>query len=384
MLNSDIPIQKTIDDKLSRGSFAKDLAYAIISRDTPDGFVIGMYGEWGSGKTSVINMVVEQLESQGTAENEKPVIMRFNPWLCADQKQLVSQFFKQLSSAIKGECIEHSEYSRLKNICGYMNDYAEIFDLAGELPNVGSLIKFVGKWRVKQANEKNNNIQEIKDSIAKNLRECELKLIVTIDDIDRLSNEEIISVFQLVKSLADFPYTTYLLAFDREIVTKALGKVQECDGAKYLEKIVQAPFELPAADFEDISNVFFSKMNSIIGDIPEDKWDKYYWSDMFHYGIKNYLVTIRHAIRLTNTFSLKYAMVKDEVNLIDLIGLTCLQVFEPDVYSRLHFHKEMLCGSEIEYARQDEHSRKKMEASWSGIISGTPDHRVEWVKSILC
>jgi len=384
VLNSDIPILKTIDDKLSRGGFAEDLAKAIINRDTPDGFVIGMYGEWGSGKTSVVNMVVEQLELLKAEKCQNYVIMRFNPWLCADQKQLVSQFFKQLSATIKNNNLEHLESSRLENICGYMNDYAAFFELAGELPKVGALIKFIGKLRANKAKEKNNNVQAIKDEVVKNLRKCELRLIVTIDDIDRLSSEEIISVFQLVKSLADFPFTTYLLAFDREVVTGVLSEVHKGDGAKYLEKIVQVPFELPIADFDDIHNIFINKMTDILGDVPEVMWDKQYWSELFHYGLRHYLTTIRNAVRFTNTFSLKYAMVKDEVNPIDLVGLTCIQVFEPEVYSRLHFHKEMLCGSGFGYVGHDELSRKKREASWSSIISDIPECRHDRIKRILC
>ena len=382
MLNSDLPIQNNKDDKLNRSGFATDLATAIINRNTPDGFVIGMYGEWGSGKTSVINMVVEQLELQRTSLNEKIVIMRFNPWLCADQKQLVSQFFKQLSSRIMSENTKRSEFPGLENICGYMNNYAEVFEFAGELPTIGAFLKPLGKLLVKVAKEKNDNIQVIKDKISKNLLECKLRIVVTIDDIDRLSNKEIISVFQLVKSLADFPFMTYLLAFDRKIVTRALGEVQNCDGANYLEKIIQAPFELPTANFQDISNIFFDKLNSIIRDIPENKWDKYYWLDLFHYGLRHYLDTIRNAVRLINTFSLKYAMVKNEVNLIDLIGLTFLQVFEPEVYSRLLFNKEMLYASG--HGNQDEPTRKKNDDAWNSIVFGTPENRHDRIKNILC
>ena len=381
MLNTDLPIEKIEDDKLSRGGFAKELATAIMNRDTPDGFVVGMYGEWGSGKTSVVNMVIEQLEQMNTAENQKPIVMRFNPWLCADQKQLVSQFFKQLSSTIKSSELEHLERYRLDNICGYMNDYAELFELGAMLPNVGSLIKILGKLRAKKASENNNNIQTIKDEIAKNLRECQLRLLVAIDDIDRLSNEEIMSVFQVVKSLADFPYTTYLLAFDRDIVTRALGDIQKYDGAKYLEKIVQTPFELPAANPDDIYNIFFAKMNEILGDIPDSKWDKYYWSDLFYYGLKHYLVTIRNVARYINTFSLKYAMVKNEVYPIDLIGLTCLQVFEPNVFAILPLHKDVLCGTG--YGSTSDYDKTKIEAVWDSIISCASESKKDYVKKIL-
>ncbi|MCL2593837.1 MAG: KAP family NTPase [Defluviitaleaceae bacterium] len=381
MLNTDLPIEKIEDDKLSRGGFAKELATAIINRNTPNGFVVGMYGEWGSGKTSVVNMVIEQLEQMNTAESQKPIIMRFNPWLCADQKQLVSQFFKQLSTTIKDSEVEHLERHRLDNICGSMNDYAELFELGAMLPKVGGFIKVLGKLRAKKASEYNNNIQMIKDKIAKNLRECQLRLLVTIDDIDRLSNAEIMSVFQVVKSLADFPYTTYLLAFDRDIVVRALGDVQKYDGAKYLEKIVQTPFELPAANSDDIYNIFFAKMNEILGDISDDKWDKHYWSDLFYYGLKYYLTTIRNVERYINTFSLKYAMVRDEVCPIDLIGLTFLQVFELNVFATLPMHKDVLCGTG--YGGTRDYEKEKTEAAWSSIISCASESKKDYVKKII-
>ena len=66
--------------------------------------------------------------------------------------------------------------------------------------------------------------------IIKKLKDEKIKIIVSIDDIDRLSDEEIVAVFQLVKSLADFPNTIYVLAFDYDVVVRALGKVQHGDG----------------------------------------------------------------------------------------------------------------------------------------------------------
>ena len=171
------------------------------------------------------------------------------------------------------------------------------------------------------------------------------------------------------------------MAFDREIVIRALEIVQKCNGAEYLEKIIQAPFELPMANSEDICKVFFSKLEDIIADVSEDKWDKNYWSDLFYYGIKHYLDTIRAAIRFTNTFSLKYSTMKDEINVIDLIGLTCLQVFEPDIYSKLPIYSDVLCGTR--YGSLDEIGRKELESAWNNIILNVPEDKLEPAENIL-
>ena len=97
MISPDLPIMKSSEDKLNRESFVKSLANVILQSAFPTSFTVGLYGAWGSGKTSLLNMVIEQIERSIT----DVVILRFNPWLCSDPKQLITQFFKQLASAIK-------------------------------------------------------------------------------------------------------------------------------------------------------------------------------------------------------------------------------------------------------------------------------------------
>lgn len=90
----------------------------------------------------------------------------------------------------------------------------------------------------------------------------------------------------MVKALADFPNAVYLLAFDYDVVVRALGAVQHGDGRKYLEKVIQVPFEIPAPSMESIHDAFFSKLNGILEDIPDNRWDKATWAELFQYGVK--------------------------------------------------------------------------------------------------
>lgn len=90
MISPDLPITKSSEDKLNRGTFAKSLAKTIAQYSFPSSFTIGLYGEWGSGKTSLVNMVLEAVEDI----DNSAIILRFNPWLCTDPKQLITQFFK--------------------------------------------------------------------------------------------------------------------------------------------------------------------------------------------------------------------------------------------------------------------------------------------------
>ena len=349
MLSPDLPIEKLEEDGLNRGSFAESLAKTLVQYSFPSSLTIGLYGEWGSGKTSLLNMVFENVERI----DDGVVVLRFNPWLCSDSKQLVTQFFKQMATAIKLKKRAADKAWEL------IDQYADILGATSVIPVAGEIVAAVTKVITKKAEEetkeRTTDLQESKNQIIKKLKDEKIKIIVSIDDIDRLSEEEIVAVFQLVKSLADFPNTIYVLAFDYDVVVRALGKVQHGDGKEYLEKIVQVPFEIPAPNIDDIHEALFLKLNRILGDIPEEDWDKETWGELFQQGIKNYIRSIRDVIRYTNVFSLKYELLKNETSAADLLGLTCLQVFEPTVYSKLPSYKDILCGERRSFS----HERQK-------------------------
>lgn len=353
MISPDLPITKSTEDKLNRGEFAKSLAKTISQYSFPSSFTIGLYGEWGSGKTSLVNMVIEAVENIDSSA----IVLRFNPWLCTDPKQLITQFFKQMATAIK------LKKPKAEKAWELIDQYADVFDAANLIPYVGTIIATLGKTLAKEANERvdqrTKDLQERKNQIINKMMEENIKIIVSIDDIDRLSEEEIIAVFQLVKALADFPNMVYVLAFDYDVVVHALSKVQYGDGKEYLEKIIQVPFEIPAPSINNIHEALFSKLNSILGEIPEERWAKTTWAELFQFGLQKYIKSIRDVIRYTNVFLLKYELLKDETDPVDLLGLTSLQVFEPSLYSKLPSYKDTLCGSDYSYPYERQKADKE-------------------------
>lgn len=377
MISPDIPITKSSEDRLNRESFAKSLANVLLQSSFPTSFTVGLYGSWGSGKTSLLNMVIEQVESQSS----DVIILRFNPWLCADPKQLITQFFKQLASAIK------IKKPAADTVCELVDQYADIFDAATLIPYIGTALAAAGKAVTNKArnrmNRKNNDMQGKKDEIIRKMVEENLRIIVSIDDIDRLSEEEIIAVFQLVKALADFPNAVYLLAFDYDVVVRALGEVQHGDGREYLEKVIQVPFEIPAPSMESIHDALFSKLNGILGDIPEKRWDKATWAELFQFGIRKYVHSIRDVIRYANVFYLKYQLLQDETDPVDLLGLTCLQVFEPAIYSVLYNYKDTLCGSISSYSQRSRTDEDTVKKAVDEILSAGVAANEEAAKNIL-
>ena len=89
-LNSDRPISKVAEDALNRSGFSKRLANAIRSAPCDESLVLALYGPWGSGKSSIKNMMVEELRSN---EWTCPILLEFNPWRLGDESQLLVSFF---------------------------------------------------------------------------------------------------------------------------------------------------------------------------------------------------------------------------------------------------------------------------------------------------
>ena len=335
-MNFDLPISNVKEDLLNRKTFVEDLSKVIVDQDFKSSFCIGLYGPWGSGKTSIVNLLFSRIK----AKDENVILFRFNPWVCSDPTELVSQFLQQFATVTAPKFTKNSNL--LKNI----EKYANAFTLAKFIPIAGTYIESaadVAKDALKNAVEYKTDIQVIKNEISKEIENKKCKIVISIDDIDRLSDKEIIAVFQLVKSLADFPNTVYLLSFDVNVVMSALKGVQSGAGASYLEKIIQLPIEIPWPRQEALNDYFLNQLREIVGDELESKdADSDEWGLLLTFGIYPYLKTIRDINRFCNVFSVKYNLLKDKVYLVDLIGITALQVFEPLFYTEIYKFKDLI------------------------------------------
>lgn len=351
MFHSDQPISKKEFDCLKRTEFSKQLAKAILSYTKNDNFAISLCGKWGSGKTSILNMVIEEIGnlSNDRDEDEKPIIIKFNPWNYSDCSQLISQFFVAIQAQLKVDSGEKG----LKAVGEALEGYSSLLDYSVYIPVIGPYLRplkgvFTGLGKqIKGSAEKGNSIEAKKKKVIEALEKQKHKFIIVIDDIDRLNNAQIRAIFQLVNSLAGFPNMIYLLSFDREVVTRALQEEQKCDGEEYLEKIIQVPFEVPEANKSLVNEVFFNMLTDIIFDEENSdaNFDSEYWGVIFNSCISPFIESIRDVNRIVNTFEFKYGLMHDEINAIDLLALTTLQVCAPTIFRWIYCNANNLTGS---------------------------------------
>ncbi len=354
MFYSDKPITKCSNDCLSRTSFSEALAKAILSYAAKDNFTIGLCSKWGSGKTSILNMVEEHIKSQTEdyEETKKPIIIHFNPWNYSDRSQLTVQFFQTIFAELKcspnnkalkqaGEALQR--YSSIL-------EYAEIIPVAGKyIKPLKSLFNCVGE-EISTFYDSKNSLEYQKNEVIKAIGSQTQKLIVIIDDIDRLNNEQIKLIFQLVNSLAGFPNMIYLLSFDREVVARALSDEQKCNGEEYLEKIIQMPFDIPEIQISLVQKRLFNELEELLfHEIPCDNFEKEYWDNVFQNCISPFIKSIRDVNRIMNVYRFKYGLMHDETNCIDLLALTTFQICAPNIFDWIYHNKESVIGSYYGY-----------------------------------
>jgi len=391
MLTSDQPIKSSKEDVLGRVDFAQHLGQAIINYKESDSLVIGLFGAWGSGKTSILNMCLEYIDTKSVnfADEEKPIIVKFNPWNFSDQDQLISQFFIQLSSVLG----RHDYAKDLKGVGKQLEKYASFFEPFSLLPTVGpyadklyKTLRSIGNAAKTSGELKGRDLNSTKEELNELLDKQSHKILIVIDDIDRLDDLEIRQIFQLVKSLGDFKNTIYLLAFDRNVVINALSKVQEGSGIEYLEKVVQVPFEIPLISKGEVEDFLLNQLSELFNNFPENKWDKDYWINIYHSGFKYFFRNIRDVKRYINSLQFNYEIVKREVNVIDFLAITGIQVFLPEVYYGIRDNSEIFTGVYLHYGRTDkekEEYKKRCDLIIKDVKIVPPEKFLEFLKRLF-
>lgn len=255
-LSTDRPIDGVDGDALERANSAQWFARNILALDATYGLVVGVLGPWGSGKTSYVNLARATFLADGAQ------VVDFNPWMFSGIDRLVDAFFAEISSEIK-------VLPQLSEAGKHLEEYGELLSGLGWIPVVGPwaerarlAMRLVGGGLKTSKGGTAARRKQVERALAKLTK----PLIIVLDDIDRLTTQEIRQVFQLVRLTASFPNVVYVLAFDRHRVEQALGE-DGVPGRAYLEKILQLAVDLPIVSGEVLQSQIFEALDGAISGV---------------------------------------------------------------------------------------------------------------------
>lgn len=325
MVRGDNPIRRVEEDTLGRCAVARSFARQVLTLDATEGVVVGVLGPWGSGKTSFVNLARDEFEKADVP------ILDFNPWMFSGAEQLVDSFFSELAAQLKVR-------PGLAWVGRDLEEYAEALSGMVWLPVVGPWVERVrGATRIVGTilQRRKEGIGERRRKLEKALATLRKPIAVVLDDIDRLSANEIRDVFKLVRLTASFPNMIYVLAFDRSRVETALGE-QGVPGRDYLEKILQLAVDLPVIPSEVLNRQIFAAIDAALEDLETPgRLDFNVWGDIFMEVIRPLIRNMRDVRRYAAAIHGTVGALQGQIALADVLALEAIRVFLPDVFGRL-------------------------------------------------
>lgn len=358
-IGSDHPltVENAIEgDMLDRKGFAENVADIICRSDLERSFSISIEGAWGSGKTSILAMISSYIKNK----NKKSIIINFNPWLIGDRDSLLRSFLNKLAKGI-GK-VNHTEDA--KKAAKELKAYANVFDVIKWVPGAepwASLIKGVlsstGKAVGDVAEHKSMDIESKKEDVESSLRGLNKRIVVFIDDVDRLFPEEVYEMIRIIKAVGDLPSITYIIAWDRGYIEEALDKSSVPMPASYIDKIVQMRLPVPVLSLSSKERLL---ERSIERAMDLTAFDEYFYQGRQRLDhimpllIYKLMEQPRDVVRLFDLVAAVEPSLRGEVVLSDIIGLSMLMIKGGAVYDLVKMNPRIFVGSlSIEDERDD-------------------------------
>jgi len=374
---ADQPIQNPDEDRFDRWSFARRIAETIARREDPSSIVFGLYGPWGDGKTSVLHLIEHAL---GDSPRILPV--RFNPWLYRSQEILLKSFFAELARTVDKSPLSNKQRlgEAIKKL-GHVVSLASISTSMGVI-DPGKAIERLGETMSQ------SNLEEYRDRVQRLLAEAKARVVVFVDDIDRLDREEIHAILKMVKLSAAIEHVTYILAFDDRHVAEALsqmyGSGDARSGQNFLEKIVQVALFLPPVDTTDLRQFAFEGINEALHISEQEltKEEQGVFVNLFMQGLEPGLTTPRHAVRYSNNLIYALPALAQETNLVDLLLIEGIRSFYPELYLAIRDNLELLLSQPSQYEQSGER-QKQIDAVIKSATMGRSDRDVRWIRKLV-
>ena len=333
---ADQPIAYAAEDRLGRGAFARRAAQVVGEvQGMEDSSVLGLAGPWGSGKSSLINLICEEI-------GEPWQVCRANMWAPPDVAGLLAELFATIRSALP----DGGAAGRARALFA---EYAKLAVPALSIvPVVGDAAEGIAANIVDYRADR--PMSQVFEQLSAQLRRLGLRVLVVLDDVDRLQPDELLMLFKAIRLLARFPGVYYLLAYDEQTVIDVLVGTPIAEGSPeralaYLEKIVQVRLDLPPAQRYYTEQMLSDGIIELLGRLSMMMTDEqtFRFRELYDNLLQFTLAQPRAVGRfLRQAFAYLPMTDPGEFDLVDFLALTHLRSLAPGSYQVLARSKEPL------------------------------------------
>jgi KAP-like P-loop domain-containing protein len=308
-LDPDSPIEEWNQDVLERSALVESLATTVIVSKAP---VVAIQGPFGDGKSSVLNLLKRTLEPHA-------IVISFSTWLPGSEQTLAIDMFNDVATECKKRYYLPQLRRRLlkyaKTVCGTVSFLKEIPEL---LPSISQ--------------------REEIEEIGKALSRVPRRIVVLLDEMDRLEKDELQVLLKILRGVAFFPNLSYVCAFDRTEIEKKLFGKQNAESREYCEKFFPVSFAVPKPDAALLFRVLQSRLAAVFDDLnwfqtdAEKKQFTEKLQQVWDETLVQLCTNLRKIAFVVNDVSVAARRLVREVNAVDVVVIETLRRFFPGIY----------------------------------------------------
>lgn len=315
------PITSLSDDLLDFTQIKNSINNYIYNCHPDKSFVLGVVGEWGSGKTSLINIIKKENQTQ----NKDIEILDFNIWNYNDEQAMFDGLYNLILKKVNGSV---NVIELRKNI----NKYRKLI-----FKNVRDHTKLTIDNII---NDYKTDVEVIKTELNKVLSEYKKEIIIVIDDLDRVNKEQLLFATKMLSNIININGIKYIICYNESKVDSILNDEYE---KSYLDKIINAKITIPGID-RTTFNIIVKKT---IVNLLKQKGIKFNENEKEFLQIINLIAadlnTPRELIRFLNSLSLTINnLIDNKLCLNDFIGLEYIRVQNEELYTLIYNNKKSI------------------------------------------
>lgn len=368
----DLPIESAEEDVLERVEMAENLAKIIAASRPKKTSIVAVTGEWGSGKTSFLNLVSQALSKVQNHPNVTQI--HFSPSYFQDAEDLILSLSKEIEP--RPNCVlscwrKVLAYVRFNALSIVLSVWIVSFlmmvviivllarfrdfspqVLVAFFAATVSVVAVSGSTSLARVSTR-ELIQDQENRLKMSRHRDSPSIVVFIDEIDRLDNPSICQLFRFIKVHTTLTGFLFVLVYDRRIVELALSG-DHTSGGEYLEKLVQLEVQLPAINNVKLQQLIESEVQRLIKAMDADSlYHERRLNEFIAKVLVRHINTLRSLKRYCSTVLFVYPSMKGEVDILDFFAIMLLRVFYPNVYGEMRWYEKDLTGYEKDLTGAD-------------------------------